>query len=186
MAISLQFLYLDHSKTYLEGPPLLSANHGFHRQVASQESLKKNYIVIFSPRKVIIFFTTGLSRQVLLCNNLVWLSLSTVLCKNTIIHYIHLKINVLYGHLLFHIFFINPIYSKWTSELNSKWAINSAIAWREQVTFYDMIMMSALYYTNTLSWIFIVLSHRNKSPLGHIILILIKPVFCSYSLILCA
>ena len=38
-------------------------------------------------------------------------------------------------------------------------------------------MMSSLYYANTLSWIFIVLAHRNNSP-RHIILILIQPVVC--------
>ena len=51
MAISLQFLYLDHSKTYLEGPPLLSANHGLYRQVASQESwTKKLYCDCFTKK----------------------------------------------------------------------------------------------------------------------------------------
>jgi len=30
----------------------------------------------------------------------------------------------------------------------------SAILWQEQVTFDEMIMMSTLYYTNILSWIF--------------------------------
>ena len=39
----------------------------------------------------------------------------------------------------------------------------SAISWQEQVTF-DEMMMSALYETNTLSWIFIVLTHWNNSP----------------------
>jgi len=34
----------------------------------------------------------------------------------------------------------------------------SAISWREQVTFDGMIMMSALYKTNTFKWIFIVLA----------------------------
>ena len=37
----------------------------------------------------------------------------------------------------------------------------SAIPWWEQVTFDEM--MSTLYYTNTLSWIFIVLAHWNNS-----------------------
>ena len=51
----------------------------------------------------------------------------------------------------------------------------SAISWREQVTFNEM--MSALYLTNTMSWDFIVLAHwkqsvgRHVAPLGHIILI---------------
>jgi hypothetical protein len=39
----------------------------------------------------------------------------------------------------------------------------SAISWWEQVTFDEMIMMSALYWINLLSWIFIVLAHWNSS-----------------------
>ena len=36
----------------------------------------------------------------------------------------------------------------------------SAMPWREQVTFYKMMMtVSALYKANTLSWIFIELAH---------------------------
>jgi hypothetical protein len=47
---------------------------------------------------------------------------------------------------------------------------------------FDEMMRSALYKTNTLSWIFLVLAHWNNStrldtPLGHIILILNQPVF---------
>ena len=38
----------------------------------------------------------------------------------------------------------------------------SAVSWREQVN--EMMMRSALSQTNTLSWIFIVLAHRNNSP----------------------
>jgi len=60
----------------------------------------------------------------------------------------------------------------------------SVISRREQVTFDEMTRMSALYKTNSLSWIFIVLSHWNNSPrvdmllhIGHIILILSQPVF---------
>jgi hypothetical protein len=68
---------------------------------------------------------------------------------------------------------------------NAKWAIFSARSLWEQVTFDEMMMMmSALYYTNTLSWIFIVLTHwnnslrvRHVSLLGHIILISSQPVF---------
>ena len=37
-----------------------------------------------------------------------------------------------------------------------------AISWREQVTFDEMIMLTARYWTNTLSWVFIVLEHWNK------------------------
>ena len=35
----------------------------------------------------------------------------------------------------------------------------SAISWREQVIFNAMMMMSALYLTNTLHWFFVVLAH---------------------------
>jgi hypothetical protein len=57
-----------------------------------------------------------------------------------------------------------------------------AISWREQVVFNDK-MMSTLYYTNTLSWILIVLDNWNKSArrhedtLGHTILIQNRLVF---------
>ena len=40
----------------------------------------------------------------------------------------------------------------------------SAISGREQVTFDEMMMISALYQTNMLSWIFIVLSHWSNIP----------------------
>jgi len=57
----------------------------------------------------------------------------------------------------------------------------SAISWREQVN--EMMMMSSLYYTNTPSWSFIVLTHWNNSSRvhmwllsGHIILIPSQPV----------
>jgi hypothetical protein len=36
-------------------------------------------------------------------------------------------------------------------------------SWGKQDTFDEMIMMSALFLTNTLSWILIVLAHWNKS-----------------------
>jgi hypothetical protein len=39
----------------------------------------------------------------------------------------------------------------------------SAISWREQVIFNAMMMMSALYLTNTLHWFFVVLAHWNNS-----------------------
>ena len=42
----------------------------------------------------------------------------------------------------------------------------------EQVTFDEMIMISALYWTNALSWIFKMLAHWNS--------------LCSYSLVTCA
>ena len=49
----------------------------------------------------------------------------------------------------------------------------------------EMMMMSALYKTNTLTWIFIVLAHRNNNPrinihvapLEHIMLIPSQPAF---------
>jgi hypothetical protein len=51
--------------------------------------------------------------------------------------------------------------------LRSEWlllnAICSAISQREQVTFNEMMVMSTLFLTNTLSWIFIVLAHWNNS-----------------------
>ena len=40
----------------------------------------------------------------------------------------------------------------------------SAISYLEQVIFHEMIIISALYYINTLSWIFIALDHRNNNP----------------------
>jgi hypothetical protein len=36
-------------------------------------------------------------------------------------------------------------------------SIFSAISWREQVIFNEIMMMSVFYYINTLSWIFILL-----------------------------
>jgi hypothetical protein len=59
----------------------------------------------------------------------------------------------------------------------------SAVSWQEQITFVETMLMSALYYTNMLSWIFIVLAHgkktgsRHVAPPRHIILILSQPVF---------
>ena len=53
------------------------------------------------------------------------------------------------------------------------------------ITSYNVIMvMSALFLTNTPSWIFIVLAHRNNNPRAgrHV-----APLcLCSYSLMLCA
>ena len=42
----------------------------------------------------------------------------------------------------------------------------SAISWQEQATFDEMIMMSALYETNTLSLIFIVLELTETTVCG--------------------
>jgi hypothetical protein len=62
-----------------------------------------------------------------------------------------------------HLFFLIEIYD----QLKGEWLLlnaNSAISWREQVTFDEMMMMSALYYINMLSWLFIELAHWNNSP----------------------
>ena len=40
----------------------------------------------------------------------------------------------------------------------------SVISWREQVTFIEMMIMSTLYKTNMLNWMFTVLAHWNNSP----------------------
>jgi len=60
---------------------------------------------------------------------------------------------------------LNQLMSKWVNECcltpNSFFA---CIAWQEQATFHEMMTMSALYLTNTPSWIFIVHAHGNKSP----------------------
>ena len=45
-----------------------------------------------------------------------------------------------------------------------KWVEFQLYLWQEQVTFDEMIMISTFYYTNTLSWIFIVWAHWNNSP----------------------
>ena len=52
----------------------------------------------------------------------------------------------------------------------------SITSWWEQVTFHEMLMMSAFYYTNLLIF-FLVLSQCNNSQFRHIILILRQPVF---------
>jgi hypothetical protein len=51
----------------------------------------------------------------------------------------------------------------------------SAVSWREYITLDEMMMMSALYKTNTFSWIFIVLA-----PLRHIIPIQNQPVLAQW------
>ena len=52
---------------------------------------------------------------------------------------------------------------KWVSELMVVVYLQMSnvqlISWREQVTFNEMIIISALYWTNTLNWIFIVTAH---------------------------
>jgi len=49
---------------------------------------------------------------------------------------------------------------------NAKWAIFQLYHGERKDLFGEMMMVSALYYTNMLSWIF-----RYIAPLGHIILI---------------
>ena len=68
--------------------------------------------------------------------------------------------------------------------LNAKMSKFLTILWREWITFNEKMMMSALYKTNTLNWIFIKLAHRNNSSRvdmslhsRHIMLILSQPVF---------
>ena len=64
------------------------------------------------------------------------------------------------------------LYMSWSFLLSMVWMIIvyrqmsnlSTTSWREQVTFHEMLMMSALYYINTISLIFIVLDHWNNSP----------------------
>ena len=67
----------------------------------------------------------------------------------------------------FHQFNVN---FQWVSEWVSEWLLfnaNSAILQLyhgDKLIINEMMMMSALFYTNTLSWIFIVLAHWNNSP----------------------
>ena len=55
-------------------------------------------------------------------------------------------------------------YSEWVMVAYGQLSNFSAISWREQVIFNEMMMMFALFKINTLSWIFIVLAHWNNSP----------------------
>jgi hypothetical protein len=54
---------------------------------------------------------------------------------------------------------------EWVSDcrLTPKWAILQPYHGENMLNFDEMIMMSALHYTNMLSWIFIVLTHWNNS-----------------------
>ena len=52
--------------------------------------------------------------------------------------------------------------SEWSS-LNTKWAF-LPLSWRENVTFNERMLMSAVYLANTLNCIFIVLAHWNNRP----------------------
>ena len=67
--------------------------------------------------------------------------------------------------------------------LNANSTIFQLYHGENKIIFNEMIMSSALYKINMLSWIFIVLAHWNKSaerhvaPLGHIILIPNQPAF---------
>jgi hypothetical protein len=89
----------------------------------------------------------------------------------------------------------NILHNKGLSEwllFNTNSAILLLYHGENKLIFNEMMMRSALYYTNMLSWIFIVLAHWNNSPwidmsplsdtlfvtpLGHIILIPSQPVF---------
>ena len=59
-------------------------------------------------------------------------------------------------------FFFNGL-SEWVIIVYPQRSILSATSWREQVTFDEMLMMSALYYIRTFCWIFVVLAHWNNS-----------------------
>jgi len=54
--------------------------------------------------------------------------------------------------------------SEWVIIVERQLSNLSTISWWEQVIFNEMIMMSALFWTSTLSWIFIVLAHWDNSP----------------------
>jgi hypothetical protein len=72
--------------------------------------------------------------------------------------------------------------SKWLL-FNGKSAVFQVYHGEDKSILNEMMMRSALYWANTLNWIFIVVAHRNKSanrhvaPFEHIILILRQPVF---------
>ena len=76
---------------------------------------------------------------------------------------------------------------EWVSEwwlFNANSAIFQLYHGKSKLIFNEMMMRSAMCYTNTLSWIFIVLTHGNNSPRidmstprWHIILIPSQPVF---------
>ena len=77
-------------------------------------------------------------------------------------------------------------YLKWEWLLfNVNWAIIQLYHGENKLLFNELMMKSASYSHNTLSWIFIVIAHWNNSPridrhvapLGHIILIPSQPVF---------
>jgi len=52
----------------------------------------------------------------------------------------------------------------WLNVVERQMSRISAMSWREQVTFDEMMMMYSLYQTYTLSRIFIVLAHWNNNP----------------------
>jgi hypothetical protein len=54
--------------------------------------------------------------------------------------------------------------SEWVIAVYRQLSNFSAISWRNQLIFKEMMMRFALYYTNTLSWIFPVIAHWNNSP----------------------
>jgi len=77
---------------------------------------------------------------------------------------------------------------------NANSSIFQAYHGENKLIFNEMMTSSAAYkyYTNTLSWIFIVLAHwnnresadRHVAPVGHIIPIPSRPGLCSFSLML--
>lgn len=80
----------------------------------------------------------------------------------------------------------------WVNDTNSKWVVfcltpceqlfNYIYYGVDKLHLDELVIIPALYYTNTLSWLFIVIAHCNISPwvdmwlapLGHIILIQIN------------
>ena len=64
------------------------------------------------------------------------------------------------------------IYRKWLL-FNARSAIFKLYHGENKLIFNEMMMRSALYYTNTLSWIFIVPAHWNNSPRLAVLYILI-------------
>jgi hypothetical protein len=82
---------------------------------------------------------------------------------------------------------INTKCRKIRSLFKAKWTLLTAISWREQVIFNAIMMIPALYQTNMVSLIFIVLGHWGNSSRVDLSLhsrTLSQPVQFSYSLIL--
>jgi hypothetical protein len=65
------------------------------------------------------------------------------------------------------LFFMYPLFIDWVNEwlfFNTNSAIFQLYYGENKLIINEMMMRSALFYTNTLSWIFIVLAHWNNSP----------------------